>query len=202
MHKLLSESDELVALAAGDVSAFDSLYKRHYRAVYANILELVKSPEYAEDILQDVFVSLWQNRFKIRSDRPIAGWLFVVSYNKALMFLKRAVRRSEEYVDSYERFDLLATAEDSDEAAFEQKLTVIEEAVESLSARRREVFRLCRFEGKSHEEAATMLDLSTETVKDYLKHSTKAIKAYIVLKYPQHIAGMGMLVFLLANRFE
>ncbi|WP_257657794.1 RNA polymerase sigma factor [Parapedobacter lycopersici] len=199
MHELPSESAELIALASGDAAAFNAVYRRHYKAVYANIFKLVKKTEHAEDILQDVFVSLWQNRFKIRSDRPVAGWLFVVSYHKALTFLKQAVRRPEEYVDSYVRFESLLDDETHDEAVFEQRLNAIEEAVESLSARRKAVFRLCRLEGKTNEEAADMLDLSTETVKDYLKHATKAIKVYIGAKYPQHLAEIAVLFMLLSN---
>lgn len=199
MHKLPGELEELAALVDGDVPAFDAIYRRYYRSVYANIFKLVKNAHYAEDILQDVFVSLWQNRFKIRSDRSVSGWLFVVSYNRALTFLKREIRRSEEYVESYEPFESSLADEEPDESVLTMQLNALEEAVESLSTRRREVFRLCRFEGKTNEEAATMLNLSTETVKDYLKHSTKAVKAYIGDKYPPHVVGMMLLTGLFAN---
>lgn len=199
MHKLPGELEELAALVDGDVPAFDAIYRRYYRSVYANIFKLVKNAHYAEDILQDVFVSLWQNRFKIRSDRSVSGWLFVVSYNRALTFLKREIRRSEEYVESYEPFESSLADEEPDESVLTMQLNALEEAVESLSTRRREVFRLCRFEGKTNEEAATMLNLSTETVKDYLKHSIKAVKAYIGDKYPPHVVGMMLLTGLFAN---
>ena len=199
MGELFSESDELVALASGSVAAFDALYSRHYQAVYANIFKLVKRPEHAEEILQDVFVSLWQNRFKIRADRPVAGWLFVVSYHKSITFLKQAVQRAEECVESYEPFESIPLDEELNETKFALRLHVLEEAVESLPARRKEVFRLCRFEGKTNEEAADILDLSAETVKDYLKHSTKAIKAYIGAKYPHHLAEITVLFVVFAH---
>ena len=197
MDELFSESDELVALASGNVAAFDALYNRHYRAVYANVFKLVKRPEHAEEILQDVFVALWQNRFKRRSDRPVAGWLFVVSYHKSITFLKQAVLRAEECVESYERFESIPLDEESNETKLALQLHVLEEAVESLPARRKQVFRLCRFEGKTNEEVADILDLSAETVKDYLKHSTKAIKAYIGAKYPHHLVEIAVLFVLL-----
>jgi RNA polymerase sigma factor, sigma-70 family len=199
MHKLSSEPDELASLAAGDVAAFDAIYKRHYGAVYANIRKLVKAPEHAEDLLQEVFVSLWQNRFKIRPDRPVAAWLFVVSYNKSLTFLKQAVRRSESYVASYDELEPMLVEEETDEELYAKQLSVIEEAVECLPARRKEVFRLCRLEGKTSEEAAAILDLSTETVKDYLKHSTKAIRAYVGSKYPHQLAETALLVVFLCQ---
>ena len=199
MDGLISEPDELIALASGSVPAFDAIYNRYYRAVYANIFKLVKIPEHAEDILQDVFVSLWQNRFKLRTDRSVAGWLFVVSYNKSLTFLRQAVRRFEAYVDNYDQFESLRPDEAVDELEFAHRLDVIEEAVEALSARRKAVFRLCRFEGKTNEEAADLLDLSAETVKDYLKHSTKAIKTYIGEKYPHHLAEITILFILLSR---
>ena len=58
-------SDNSLSFTQGSVAGFDSIYEKYHRAVYANILKTVRKPELAEDILQDVFVALWENRANI-----------------------------------------------------------------------------------------------------------------------------------------
>ncbi|HZH54969.1 MAG TPA: sigma factor [Sphingobacteriaceae bacterium] len=93
------EKLELEALARGDSDAFDSIYHRYHQSIYANIFRIVRRSDHAEDILQDVFVTLWQYRHNLNQDRPVAGWLFVVSYNKSLTFLRQQLRVAVQYID-------------------------------------------------------------------------------------------------------
>ncbi|SFC25414.1 RNA polymerase sigma-70 factor, ECF subfamily [Parapedobacter composti] len=199
MSQNLSDSQLSAALSTGSVDAFGLLYERYHRAVYANVLKLVQRTEYAEDLLQDVFVSLWQNRFKIRSDQSVGGWLFVVSYNKALSFLKKKVNESLEYVGNYEAFEQVVPEESVDEEHYTSQLAMVEEAVNALPARKRQVFRLCRFEGRSKEEVASMMGISPDSVKDYLKQSNRAIRNYIISKYPYGTASLTVFALLAEN---
>ena len=91
----MNASDEIVLiqqLSRGSIAAFDAFYHQYNQVVYANIIKMVKQPEAAEDLLQEVFLALWQNRHKLRQDRSVAGWLFVVSYNKAATYLKQQLK--------------------------------------------------------------------------------------------------------------
>lgn len=195
MHTSLTEMDEVATLALGNVQTFDFLYKKYRFMVYANILKVVKSPEHAEDVLQDVFVSLWENRNKFTYGQTIGGWLFVVSYNKALNFLQQRVKLSIDYIESYQSYEHIIPEDGLDESAYLTQIMMVEEAVEALPNRKREVFRLCRFEGKSKEEVASIMGISPSSVGDYLKQSNKAIKDYIVAHYPYGTAGTLVLSF-------
>lgn len=197
MSRYTHEIGTSAALANGNVEAFDSLYKQYRGAIYSNILKLVKSPEYAEDILQEVFVSLWQNRYRMRANQSVSGWLFVVSYNKSLTFLKQKVRASIDYVESYQSYEHVIPEETVDESAYIAQLHMIEEAVEALPRRKKEVFKLYRFEGKSKEEVASLVGISTDSVKDYLKQSNKAIKDYIDSRYPYAPSELALLLALM-----
>lgn len=185
MCSKLSDQKLASALTEGSVDAFRSLYDRYHRLVYANILKIVRQPEYAEDILQEVFVALWEHRSKIKSNQSVGGWLFVVSFNKATTFLKKKVKESLfDYVEEYTDYEHILPEETADEEEYLVQWTIVEEAVNALPARKKEVFKLCRFEGKAKEEVASMMGISTVSVKDYLKQSNRAIKDYITLKYP------------------
>jgi RNA polymerase sigma-70 factor (ECF subfamily) len=170
-----------VALANGDVKAFDTLYQKYYDAVYANILKLVRQPQAAEDILQEVFGTLWVHREKISRERSVAGWLFVVSYNKSLKFLHKAVR---EKVSLLGDFPLeIAENRDLDSIEVELQLDIIDEAINKLPTQKRLAFTLCKMEGKTYEEAARILGISAHTVKEYLQASSRFVKAYSLEKY-------------------
>ena len=184
MYSKLSDKNLANALMEGSVDAFRSLYDRYNRPVYANILKIVRQPEYAEDILQEVFVALWEYRVKIKPDQSLGGWLFVVSFNKATTFLKKKLRESLEYVEEYTDYEHIFPEETINEDEYLSQWTIVEEAINALPARKKEVFKLCRFEGKAKEEVASMMGISPVSVKDYLKQSNRAIKDYISLKYP------------------
>ncbi|PRD47373.1 hypothetical protein C5745_11200 [Sphingobacterium haloxyli] len=184
MRSNLFDEELASALTEGSVKAFRSLYDRYRRPVYANILKIVKQPEHAEDILQEVFVALWEHRSRIKSDRSVGGWLFVVSFNKATTFLKKRLKESLDYVEEYTDYEHMLPDETVNEEEYLSQWTIVEEAVNALPARKKEVFKLCRFEGKAKEEVASIMGISTVSVGDYLKQSNRAIRDYITLKYP------------------
>jgi len=175
-----------------DMHKFAQLYDTYANAVYANILRLVKRPECAEDLLQEVFTALWQNRLKLVDEKSIPGWLFVVSYNKSITFLKKKVKETIESVDTYDQYLQLENEDVIDEDLYEQQIRMIHQAVEKLPKKKREVFKLCRFEGRSADEVAKIMGISSHSVKDYLKQSNRAIKDYIQNEAPY--TALGLLV--------
>jgi RNA polymerase sigma-70 factor (ECF subfamily) len=174
-----SETELLHALSVGRLDAFDALYHRYRQPVYTNILKLVRQSETAEDILQEVFVGLWENRQKIDTSKSVGGWLFVVSHNKALSVLKKKVREAAVVQWEADLPDASPVEDPIDEELYGLQLALIEEAVEHLPARKRDVFRRCRFDGQSAEEVAASTGISVASVNDYLKQSTRFIRAYI-----------------------
>lgn len=196
MSSLYTEEQLISRIKKNDVTAFEIIYRDNYRAVYANILKIVKETDLAENLLQEVFVSLWQYRSALKETGSVKGWLFVVSYNKSLKFLKERLRDVVFYVESYDHLGELAEKED-DESTYQFKVDLIHEAVSHLSKRRQEVFKRCRYEHKSKEEVAVEMGLSIESVKDYLKQSHKLIRQYILNKYPNGtVSVIGLLFFI------
>jgi RNA polymerase sigma-70 factor (ECF subfamily) len=179
---------------SADLAHFDRLYHQYHQAVYANIYKLVSDAQNAEDILQEVFLSLWENRQQLDLEK-VAGWLFVVSYNKAATHLKRKLKEARVFVAESSLSGQVAAPEAADEQLYQLRLLVVEEAINRLPARKKEVFRLCRFEGKSHDEVADQLGISVLSVKDYLKQSTQFIRQYVHSRYPQfEISSLSLLL--------
>ena len=160
----------------GDASAFDILYWQYHKAVYANILKLIKDPDISKDILQDVFVALWIKRSTLNPDMRIGGWLFTTSYHKCIDHLRLSVAAplwAGEINIADEEVDYVKEREQ------ESRLQLIQQAVRNLSPQKREVFELCKLKGKTYEETAQELNISKHTVKEYLTAAIIHIKNYI-----------------------
>lgn len=190
-----SEAEQLGALALDQVRAFEDLYHRYKQPVYANIAKLVRQPEAAEDLLQEVFLTLWEKRHSLDPAQGVGGWLFVVSYNKAATYLKKQLKDAALVVRQPELADLLPQPPAPDEELYQHQLALVEAAVSRLPARKQQVFRLCRFEGKSCEEVATAVGVSVASVRDYLKQATRLVRAHV--RAAPAPAGAGVLALLL-----
>ncbi|WP_343306894.1 sigma-70 family RNA polymerase sigma factor [Chitinophaga niabensis] len=168
----------IAQLNNSDDAAFEAVYHQYHQAIFANILRLVKQQHKAEDILQDVFITLWESRFKLTPQQSVSGWLFTTSYFKALEYLRRSVKENITLL-SEEQYEF--PDEDTDlEDNYQQKLSIITSVMELLPPRKRTAFQLCRVEGKSYEEAAAMLEISVESVRDYVKTSSIFIRKHIL----------------------
>lgn len=178
----------LLTTSDAERKAFDNLYFKYHHAVYRNIKKLIMDEDTALDVLQEVFLSLWENREKLLSDESVGGWLFAVSYNKSVSVLRNKVKKSllDENTLEMIQNEVYEPAHIK-ENDFLLKMNIIKEAVNVLPPRKQEVYKLYRFEGMSREEVAEQTELSQETVKDYLKQSNQIIKRYIAHHYPTFI---------------
>lgn len=189
-------NDLALRLRNNDISAFNTLYWEYHAAIYANALKLIRDSAIAEDIVQEVFVALWEKRHSIDPKQDIAGWLFVVSHHKTIDQLKRKLRHA-----IAERI-LQSVMEDSNtiEHDFtEEQLGAIEKAVDQLSPQKRKVFELCKLQRRTYEKAAEELHISKYTVKEYLSEAMLSIKKYIG-QHPTH-AGITIYFFALTSIF-
>ena len=183
--------------SAFTLTEFSTLYQQYADAVYANIFKLVKRPDDAADILQDVFATLWESRYKLNS-HSINGWLFVVSHNKAMDHLKHQLTQVIDAAHMVETLPDTTPESTEKEARHEAQWHMIMEAVNALPLRKKEVFQLCRLEGRSKEEVAAIMGISAKSVADYLKQAHKAIKDYITARYPYAMASGALLVVMLS----
>jgi RNA polymerase sigma-70 factor (family 1) len=170
------DKDLVFRLHDDDIGAFDMLYQKYHHAIYRNILKLTKDDDIARDILQDIFVALWEKRTDINPDQSVSGWLFVLSFNKSISYLRKKVR--ETTVVNTMPFSEME-AESSDVQLMDEQYYLLQQAINQLSPQRKKVFTLCKLEGKTYEEAAEKLNLSKHTVKEYLGHAVAAVKNHI-----------------------
>ena len=181
MKQSVTEIALVEKLNEGNTAAFDELYFRYHKMVFANIYKLVKKQEEAEELLQDVFVALWHNRSKIDSHQALAGWLAVVGHNKAINHLQKNIKSIliEQNIDPIEIGDF----SEMPDPALDLQLGLLNEAIGKLSPVKKQAFTLCKLEGKTYAQAASILNISPNTVKEHIVLATKFIKTYVAEQY-------------------
>jgi RNA polymerase sigma-70 factor (family 1) len=188
-----SENEKLLAhrLVAGDIAAFDEIYRRYFHPVYNNAFKITRDAAIAEDILQEVFITLWEKRTTVDPEKSLAGWLFVVAYHRSINVLRRRLKESV----LYQRLPLPDESSVEEEIKFGVQWSILENALERLSPQRRRVFELCKLQGKTYEEAAMELHISKYTVKEYLSAALVTIKEYS-RRHPESSALVVTMIYL------
>ncbi len=175
---LYNEQELLSRLAEGDQYAFEQLYLSYGPKIYRKILQLVKQTAIAEELLQDVFVKIWEKRKALDNRKSFKSYLYTIAKNLVVdLFRKAALDRQmlEKFIiDNTELHYPFEPVEDHGA----QSNTIIQKALETLSPRRKHIYTLIKLEGKSYEEVAELLGISTSTINDHVVKATKSLKAY------------------------
>ncbi len=161
-----SQNDEKAALAIFDL---------YFKNLCSFVERYVQSKELAEDIVQEVFIKIWENRSNLSEVQSFKAYLFTVAKNHTLNFLKKASRSEVamgEVVNSY-----CTNRNETEEAILDKEyLAFFNKVLDSLPNRSREIFKLCREEKKSYEEVAQLLGVSKNAVKNHMVYSMKSLK--------------------------
>ncbi|WEA00646.1 RNA polymerase sigma-70 factor [Mucilaginibacter sp. SJ] len=167
----LDDAELLKRLQSGDREAFNTLYYRYLSKLYSVVYKRVKSKEVAEEIIQELFTTLWVKRADLAIEHAFASYIFTaVKYMVFKYFRSEQVRRT--YIDSAKAqyADLDNYTEEA--ILFEDLNKRFEGALKDLPAKSGHVFRLSRKENKSNKEIAQELNI-TEKAVEY--HITKAL---------------------------
>lgn len=159
-----------------DRLAFDSLFRSMYPQLVKFAATYTHEKSSAADIVQDSFISLWQNRTSIDPGQSLKAYLYRIVRNRALNYLRNRsseITQSEIIVE-----DELQPAEkvDSNENADELS-EKFSEWIEQLPDRQQEAFELSRFEGLNHEEIASVMEVSPKTVNNHIVAALKQLRS-------------------------
>ena len=171
----LSDEELIILLKSGSQSAFAVIYNRYWRIMYAHIYKMMRNEDEAKDILQDIFSSLWINHVAFPEKGNLPAYLYVASRNKVLNLIRSQKYRND-YLSSLAVFADEMRNETLDAMNERDLMAAIEQEIQNLPPRMRQVFEMSRKENLSHKEIAQRLGTSDETVKKQINKSIKAIK--------------------------
>ena len=192
MKEFPGDIELVLMLQKGDVEAFDLVYQKYAGKLYGFTLRYLKSSDETEELVQSVFLKVWENHRFLRSETSFKSYLFTIAYNEICnTFKRRAYLRK--FVDS-QLIGYSTSSTDTEELIdyhfIKEQVALI---VTKLPERQRTIFLKSREEGKSNKEIAIELGLSSGTVDNYISDSLKFIRI--------HLQERNFAVFLLFSLF-
>jgi RNA polymerase sigma-70 factor (ECF subfamily) len=168
----------LQKIAGSNMPAFHQLYQRHAAELHSYIYLFTRSKEDTEEILQDVFLKIWEKRQHLLSVENFKGYIFRMTRNMILNYLQRVVPRVKP-VALNEEMAIANTEDAADQLLFKQHYALALKAIDQLPTRRKEVFNLALQEGLSFKEIAEKLGISVSAVKQHYYASVTFIREHL-----------------------
>jgi RNA polymerase sigma-70 factor (ECF subfamily) len=173
---LNSEDKKLIEhLKKGDLHAFDALYRKYSNKLLFFTLGYLNINEDAEDLVQEVFLTIWRKHKKLNENHSFKSYLFTITYNS----IKKYYRKK-----GIEKKHLNQFLENADEAInpilseieYKELTLKVNEIVQTFPERRKEIFKLSREAHLSNQEIADKLNITKKTVENHLTTSLKTLR--------------------------
>lgn len=180
MRKITDENKKIVeGLKNGDKEVFEDLYKQHYVPLCYYCVKYVERLEDAEEIVQDVFVKLWDKHKETTINTSVVAYLHKAVQNNALNYLNKR-KIVDRYMDAQDG-KLKHSFDDGQKILEDDELRlVLKKAILELPEKRREIFEMSRFEDMKYSTIADQLSISVKTVENQMSKALKYLR--VVLK--------------------
>lgn len=189
-----NEKELLSRIAAGDETAFRTIYDTYRRKIYAYTLRLTESEAIADDIIQDVFMKVWLNRKSLPTILNFNAWLHTIARNHIMDVMKVLAKARL----LHQQWAQVSTANGNnveETLADKENQRLLQQALNRLSPQQLLIYQLTRQQGSRHADIASQLNISRHTVKTHLVHALRSIRNYLQF-HSDHV-----LLFILILRF-
>ncbi len=196
MHKIeqLLDQQLMQEIISDNFKAFTELYNRYKHTLFQFVIRLSHGDySMAEDIVQETFIILWENRKKIVVEFSFQGYLIKISRN---LFLKETAKRIQEQL-MISQIENISEVENCVENEVELNLLLeeVERIISMLPPARQRVYLMKHFENLSQKEIAAQLGISENTVESHLKKSTKFLTQMLKANRSDFLNGMVLLLY-------
>lgn len=163
--------------------AFRSLFDLYYQRLFHLAFYFLRSKEFAEECVSDVFFILWKRREVIREIEDVEKYLYTSVKNQALQYIRRDKTLDNEYLELYQ-IEAIPVSDDPEKQLLQQEyLDLIQQAIYSLPEKCREVFRLVQQGDLKYREIASLLGISEKTVEAHVANAYRRIAQYVNHEY-------------------
>jgi len=172
------EKELFLQIAAGDETAFRVLFDRYRERLFSFAWQLCHSAVEAEEVVQDIFLKLWQQRAMLAAVSFPRKYIYTMTRNRTLDLLAK-ISRDEQMIK-----EVWANVSQSDNLTenllqAKESQQLIQQAVSQLSEKKQIIFSLSRNQGLSHREIADQMNLSVQTVKNTVTEILKHIQVFL-----------------------
>lgn len=173
-----NELQLLSLIAAGDEAAFRELFTLYRDRLYSFVFRFTKSAHITEELVQDVFLKCWTNRAALATVESANAYLFTMARNKSIDYLRKLAHETAMLEKVWKQ---IAAAQNSTEETFHMNEVrrLIDTSLAGVTAQKRTVFYLSRYEGLTHREIAARLQLSEGTVRNIMSEVLRHVRTYL-----------------------
>lgn len=168
VHELSKDND----------SSFEELFNYYYPRLFNFSKSFLKIEDGIDDILQEVFVKIWRNRKNIKSPDTFNSYIFTVTRNLLLNELRSRLNK-QNIKEEISKLSVAPEYSMLEQIEYRDLKEKVDNIVNELPERQKEIFVLSRTEGLSHKEIAEKLEISTKTVEYHIALSVKLLKGRI-----------------------
>ena len=173
--------------AAGDLNAFEDIYRTYHRRVYSRCLRMTRNVSEAEDLTQDVFVQLFRKLKTFRGESSFSTWLHRMTVNAVLMHFRKPVVKSEQTTyDSDDQYETLSGRQMAGTFSVVDRIS-LDEALAKLAPGYRAVFILHDVEGYEHSQIGEILGCSVGTSKSQLHKARLRLRTLLRKRVPKRL---------------
>ena len=172
----LSDTELVERLQKGDVEAFDLIYEKYSGKLYSFGLKYLRSTSEAEELVQSVFLKVWENYKNLKKESSFKSYLFTIAYNDICkLFRKRSYL--QKFISDTVAENPQSSFEIEEGINYKSVLERVQQIVDRLPERQKIIFLKSREEHKTTIEIATELSLSPGTVDNYISESLKFLRS-------------------------
>lgn len=170
--------DELILkIQNNEVDAFKAVYKVYNEKLYFFALKYCGSSYVAEEVVQQTFIKLWENRSHLSHTHTLPSQIFRIGKSLLLDTLRKEMREKDKKAGMEDMFAHQENGEDK--IIYKEDLQLVNQKIESLPPVRKKIFKLSRIDGLSYKEIAQILSISTKTVENHIAIALKQLKNFL-----------------------
>jgi len=176
---MIDEAKLITALQKGDIFAFNQLYKKYSQKVYNFTHKHIEQEADIEDLIQEVFITIWNRREDINEQQSFNGYLFTITLNSIRKYYRKKIK-NRQLAENW----LITAGKVSDitldTVEYRNISEIAQKIIDKLPPKRKEVFILSREKGLRNDEIADMMKISKKTVENHLNLALKELRSQLV----------------------
>ena len=190
----VAETELVERLKKGDLVAFDMIYDMYAGRLYAFSMKYLKSSDEAEELVQCVFMKVWENYKRLDRNLSFKSFLFTIAYNEICRHFRRK-SYLKRYIDETLLTGKLSDTAPEEGTEFQSLLAEVEKIIAGLPDTQKKAFVMCKIDGKPAKEVADGLGLSPGTVDNYVSATIRMIRSRLARENLSVILFVALFLF-------
>ena len=169
---ILDDKAQIIALQKGDIRAFNKIYFTYHKKLFAFALKFLKNKTDVEDLIQKIFVNIWEKRKSLDPEKSFNNYLFVITRNEIYDFLKK--KSITEYYNDQIMGDI---EQEEGDIEIKKLVEATYSLIDKMPERRRQIFLMSKDSGLTYKQIAKILGISENTVDTQIRNSLNYLRA-------------------------